>query len=103
VDDGVELADLISQLRGELSRASWAGEHGDIRFEPGPVQLELTISLEKTSQSGGKVRFWVLDGSADRSRMSTVTQRITLTLDPRLASAPERRPLIDGDSVPGER
>jgi hypothetical protein len=103
MDGAVELADLISQLRGELSRAMWLGDHGEIRFVPGPVELELTVAVEKNRQEGGKIRFWVLDGSVDRSQLSTVTQRITLTLDPRLASDPTRSPLISGAEVPGER
>ncbi|GAA0911648.1 trypco2 family protein [Virgisporangium aurantiacum] len=102
MDDAVELADLIGQLRGELSRAMWAGEHGDIRFVPGPVELELTISIEKTTGGDGRIRFWVLDGGASRSSTAMVTQRLTMTLDPRLASDPDRRPQISGRSFEGE-
>jgi hypothetical protein len=32
-----------------------------------------------------------------------VTQRIKLTLDPRLGEAPDRPPLIAGEPLPGER
>jgi hypothetical protein len=99
----VELADLISQLRGELSRAMWAGEHGEIRFEPGPVVLELTVCVERNQSAEGKVRFWVLDASTGAARSSLVTQKMTVTLDPRLAARPDRRPLIAGEAEPGER
>lgn len=103
VDDAVELADLIGQLRRELSVAMWAGEGKDLRFEPGPVELELTVGVEKVAGPEVKVRFWVFDVGASAKRSSMVTQRIKLTLDPRLGEAPDRRPLIAGESLPGER
>jgi hypothetical protein len=38
----VELAKVIGQLRQELTAAMWEGEGEDLRFELGPVELELT-------------------------------------------------------------
>lgn len=103
MDDGVELADLIWQLRHELSRAMWAGENADIRFEPGPVELELTVAVEKSNEPGVKAKFLVVDAGMNARRASTVTQRICLTLHPRLAEDPDRNPLISGRSEPDER
>jgi hypothetical protein len=103
VDDAVELADLIAQLRRELSSAMRSGEGERLRFEPGPVELELTVGVEKVAGPEVKVRFWVFDAGASAQLSSVVTQRIKLTLDPRLAEAPDRRPLIAGDTLPGER
>jgi hypothetical protein len=103
VEQGVELADLIGQLRTELSRAMWAGEQSDIRFEPTAVQLELSVSVEKSAGANGKIRFWVVDASADAARSSSVLQRITLSLEPRLAGQPDRRPLIVGETLTDER
>jgi hypothetical protein len=40
-----ELAQVIGQLRRELSVAMREGE--DLRFELGPVELELTIAVSK--------------------------------------------------------
>jgi len=103
VDRAVELAAVIQQLRGELSEAMRAGQDEDLRFELGPVQLELTVSVERAVEPGGKVRFWVLELGAEGSRSNASTQRIQLTLEPRLASQPDRRPLISGQALPGER
>jgi Trypsin-co-occurring domain 2 len=103
VDHAVELADLIGQLRHELSVAMSAGEGTDLRFEPGPVELELTVGVQKEAGPDAKVRFWVLDVGASAKRSSMVTQRIKLTLDPRLGSSPDRRPLIFGESLQDER
>ncbi|WFE65132.1 trypco2 family protein [Micromonospora sp. WMMD714] len=103
VDDGVELADLIWQVRHELSRAMWAGEHTDLRFEAGPVELELTVAVEKSSQPGVKAKLMVVDAEWGERRASVVTQRITVVLQPRRADEPDRPPLISGAPEQGER
>lgn len=103
MEDGIELADLIWQLRHELSRAMWAGEHTDLRFEPGPVELELTVAVERSTQPGVKAKLYVLEAGIDAKRSSIVTQRIHLTLHPRLAAEPSRTPLIAGVGEADER
>lgn len=99
----VELAELISQLRAELTAAMVEGQGADLLFELGPVELELTFAVDKEAKPGAKVRFWVVEVGADLSVGSTASQRIKLTLDPRRASEPGRRPLISGAEEPGER
>ncbi|GAB3835188.1 trypco2 family protein [Dactylosporangium cerinum] len=100
---GVELGDLIWQVRHELSRAMWAGEHTDLRFEAGPVELELTVAVEKASQPGMKAKLLVVDVEFGRSNTSTTTQRIHVTLHPRRADAPDRPAMIAGGSMENER
>jgi hypothetical protein len=102
-ENGIEVADLIWQLRHELSRAMWAGEHTDLRFEAGPVELELTVVVEKSTEPGMKAKLLVVDAGVSGRRATAVTQRVRLTLHPRRANAPERSPLIGGSSVPDER
>ncbi|WP_436535888.1 trypco2 family protein [Actinoplanes sp. HUAS TT8] len=103
MDDGIELADLIWQLRHEMSRAMWAGEHTDLRFEAGPVELELTMVVEKSSQPGVKAKLLVVDAEWAAKRASTVTQRVKMVLQPRRADEPDRPPLISGPAEAGER
>jgi hypothetical protein len=102
MDSAVELADLIGQLRHELSRAMWAGENADLRFEAETVELELTVAVEKARQPGARVRFWVLDAGVDVRRVSTATQKITLVMRPIRADVPHRPATIVGTEVPGE-
>lgn len=99
----VELADLISQLRAELSEALHAGEGSDVRFELGPVELEVTVVVAKEAKPGAKVRFWVVEAGADGSASSNTTQRLNLSLEPRQAGQPGQRPLISGDEAARER
>ncbi|MGC5664537.1 trypco2 family protein [Micromonospora sp. WMMD723] len=103
MDDGIELADLIWQLRHELSRAMWAGEHTDLRFEAGPVELELELVVEKSSQPGVKAKLMVVDAEWGAKRSSVVTQRVKLVLQPRRADEPDCLPLISGSVEKGER
>jgi hypothetical protein len=98
----VELAEMIGQLRAELAMAMSEGEGADLRFELGPVDLELTVAVSKEGSASGKVRFWVVDTSADVKGSAMTTQKIKLQLDPRRTGRPGK-PLISGEAVPGER
>jgi hypothetical protein len=102
VDDAVELADLIWQLRSELTRAAWGGEKKDLRFKAEKVELELTVGVEKTRDPKVKVKFWVLDASAGSQRKGTTTQTIRLTLRPVFAVTPNEEALIGGEAVDDE-
>ena len=99
----VELAEVISQLRAELTAAMTAGAGEDLRFGLGPVELELTVAVNKEASTGAKVRFWVVEAGADGKLGSTTTQKIKLTLDPHRAGQPGVRPDVSGDEVHGER
>lgn len=98
----VELAQVISQLRQELSAAIRDGEGEDLRFELGPVELELTVAVSKEAGPSAKVRFWVIELGADATVSSQASQRITLTLDPRRRGV-AGKPLISGSEQAGER
>lgn len=98
----VELAQMISQLREELSSAKRAGEDEDLLFELGPVELELTVAVSKEAGPNAKVRFWVLELGADGKVASEATQRVKLTLDPRQRGG-VGRPVISGLEQAGER
>ncbi|GAA2397172.1 trypco2 family protein [Dactylosporangium salmoneum] len=102
MDDAIQLADVIWQLRHELSRAMWAGENADLKFEADAVNLELTVAVERSADPGIKVKFWVLDANAGTKRATTVTQKIQLSLRPVRADAPGRPATISGEALPGE-
>jgi hypothetical protein len=85
----IELADVISELRAELDRARLAAEGSALRFGLGPVELEVTVALDREGKTGGKVRFWVAEVGAEGKIFSTSTQRIKLILNPSLGVASE--------------
>jgi hypothetical protein len=101
----VELSELISQLRAEPGEAMRAGEHADPRFELGPVELELTIAVEKKAKPAAKVRFWVVELGTDGKMARSATQRIKLTSiragSGSVRTGPTRRVDHGGDLVVG--
>ncbi|MFB6439549.1 trypco2 family protein [Streptomyces sp. NPDC056411] len=99
----VELAELIGQLRGELTRAMRDGEHEELRFEPERVELELTVAVDREAKPSGKVRFWVVEVGSEVTAASNSAQRIKLELVPRRSGRPGAAPLISGGNLPGER
>ncbi|MEU9731472.1 trypco2 family protein [Streptomyces sp. NPDC048002] len=99
----VGLADLLQDLRSELTEAMRDGTGSDMRFEIGTVELELSVQVQKEARPGAKVRFWVVEAGAEAAVTATSAHTIRLSLEPRLASAPNRRPLIAGAEVEGER
>lgn len=105
----IELAEVIRQLRGELDRARANAGDEELRFELGPIELEVMVGLEKDAGAVAKVRFWVVELGGDARVSATNTQRIKLTLNPTLpaaALAPETERasvFVGGDAAPGER
>ncbi len=99
MDGGIELAELIRQLRGDLALAAWEGEGKELRFELGPIELEFQVAVESARQAGGKARVLVVDIGGDWQRTNSVTHRIKLTLQPRMGDG---SPLVSGRAFPGE-
>jgi hypothetical protein len=61
----IGLADAISHLRAELSRARLEGEGEDIRFDVGDIEVELALEFGSTREGGIGVKiFSFLDASA---------------------------------------
>jgi hypothetical protein len=83
----IELSDVIASLRSELNTARLEGAGKDLRFALGPVELEVSVVVEKTGGGDAKVKFWVVELGADGKISSTSTQRIKLALNPHLTEA----------------
>jgi NTP-dependent ternary system trypsin peptidase co-occuring protein len=102
VEQAVDLADMIWQLRSELTRAMWGGDGKDLRFVADTVELELSVAVERAQQPGAKVNFWVLEANAGGKQSSVVTQKIRLVLRPVRGDDPSRPAAISGGSMAGE-
>ena len=101
----IELSELIRDLRKELTDALTDGVGEVLRFELGPVELEATVAVDRDASAGGKVRFMVVEANAGGKIAQTQTQRIKLTLQPKLV-APDgtaRTAWIAGDEADRER
>jgi len=93
---GMELASVIRQLRAELNEALADAEGERLRFELGPVEMSLTVTVGREAAPGAKL-----------SRESV--QDIKLVLSPVDTQAPmgpggkAAAPLITGRALEGER
>jgi hypothetical protein len=99
----VELSELVRQLRVQLTEAMQAAPDSEVRFELGPVELELSMAVQQDATAGAKIRFWVVEMGADALSSSQTTQHIKLTLTPQLRGRAGQPFLIAGDEVDGER
>jgi Trypsin-co-occurring domain 2 len=66
-----DLASVIEDLRGELLSAIEKGKDEQLRFELGPVELEVSIAVERVGGTSGKVSFKVVESSADHGKDTT--------------------------------
>ena len=97
----VPLSKAIADLRAELQEAIAAGEGEELRFELDSVVLELEVTLATSGGGNVRVGLWSVvtaGASADLGRGSV--HRLTLTLTPRLESAPHGKVRV-GDKVGG--
>jgi Trypsin-co-occurring domain 2 len=105
---GLELASVVRQLRAELNEALDEAEGERLRFELGPVELSLRVTVGREAAPGAKIRFWVIEAGADAKISREAVQDIKLVLAPRDMGAPPgpdgkpATPLIDGKELPGE-
>ena len=95
---GVELASVVRQLRAELNEALAGAEGERLRFELGPVQVALSVTVGREAAPGAKVRFWVIEAGADAKLSREAVQEIKLVLTPvdtqarrARAESPQRR------------
>ena len=100
----LELASVVRQLRAELNEAMSDANGERLRFELGPVELSLTVTVSREVSPEAKIRFWVIESGAEAKVAREAVQAIKLVLTPWDTQAP---PTPDGKGVPplirGER
>jgi hypothetical protein len=97
--DRVPLAEWIQALRAELEQAQQAGAGRQLQFTVGPLDLEFEMAVSREAGGEGGIKFWVLSLGASGKRVGETTQRVKLTLNPKV----DGRPLIVEDELrPGQ-
>jgi len=105
---GLELASVVRQLRAELNEAMDDSEGERLRFELGPVELSLMVTVGREAKPGAKIRFWVIEAGGDAKISREAVQEIKLVLTPldmKAALGPDGKPvppLVGGKHVEGE-
>ncbi|WP_369375398.1 trypco2 family protein [Streptomyces sp. cg36] len=98
----IELSEMIRELRREFTTALSEGNREQVRFELGPVEVEASVTVSKEASGNARLRFLVVEGGGTAKVAQAETQRITFTLQPRIADS-GAAVLISGDDVAGER
>lgn len=84
--DLLPLAEVLADLRAELVKASEQGAGAGLRFEVGPVEVELAVTVTRQADAKGSASFkvlgWGVEGGASGSRGHENVHRIMLTLTP---------------------
>jgi Trypsin-co-occurring domain 2 len=107
--EGLDLASVVRQLRAELGEALDEAEGERLRFELGPVELSLAMTVGREAAPGARIRFWVVEAGTDTRFSREAVQQIKLVLTPRDVQAPRgsdgqvSAPLITGTELDGER
>ena len=101
--DRIELSDVLSFLRSEITKSWQEGQYYTVGFEAGAIEVELTTEIEVV-QVHGKVsaKFWVLSAEAEAGRTRTSTQRIKFSFTPRDRRDPTKPLVIAGRAAAGE-
>lgn len=100
---------MIRQLRAELNEALTDSDGERLRFQLGPVEMSLTVTVGQEAAPGAKVRFWVVEAGAEAKVSREAIQEIKLVLTPVDTQAPvgpdgkASTPLIKGSAVDAER
>lgn len=87
--DGIELRQVIDQLREELFSLTQTAGGEDLRFAIESVDVELHVGVTKEVGAEAKAKFWVLEVGGEGKFATERTQTIKLSLKPRLKGAPD--------------
>lgn len=90
LENTIELAEVVRQLRAQLQLAMEAGTDEDLRFEVQDLELELQVAVTKSAgggfEGGSEVKFRVFEagasGKVEASIGSERVQRLKLRLRP---------------------
>ena len=78
----LELATMISALRGELEAAQSDGRGHALQFKIDGIEIEAAVQVQRAREGHGGVKFWVVEAGAGLSQTDSSTQRIKLTVHP---------------------
>jgi Trypsin-co-occurring domain 2 len=77
-----ELHEAIAAIRDGIEQAVAEGAGSDVKFEVGPIELELTATVHKDASGEVKVSLLPWSASAKGGLSAEHTQRIKFTLQP---------------------
>jgi hypothetical protein len=80
------LGEVVRALRSEIIDAATAGVNETVRFEVGPIEVEITVVAKREGGPEGKIKFEVFgfgaEVGADAKFAREQTQKVKLNLTP---------------------
>jgi hypothetical protein len=101
-DNKIDLATVIQQLRYDVEKTWWEGQGSAVAMEVGPIELEVTVQVEKSGDAKLGVKFYIVDASVGGNASMTNTQRVKIVLTPRDRHNAAAPLLISGTATEGE-
>lgn len=101
-EEWAELGEAISAIRDGIEQALANGASSAVKFELGPVELELVATVHKDAEGSVKVALLPWSASAKGVVSADHTQRIKLTMQPIEPDAtsrgkPRKKQISDAD------
>lgn len=98
----VRLAEMIQSLRAELLRATYEGKDSPLRFKLDKIELEVNISVSRSTKGDGEIRFSVISigGSKATTKESIHVFKLTMTPES-LSPLGDRTVRLSDDSTSG--
>lgn len=78
----IPLKEMITSLREELSAAIAEGESQALKFHVPEVELELNLTLSKTTEGSGGLKFWVITAEGKHAVETSQVHKFKLKLKP---------------------
>ncbi|MCG8314055.1 MAG: hypothetical protein MI976_12665 [Pseudomonadales bacterium] len=96
----IELAEAIRHLREQLSLAAKQSEDSDLKFEVGPIALELKVAATKAADAEAGVKWLVFNAGGSTNFKAESTQTLKLTLTPKTGDGNTFTVNDEGDERP---
>jgi hypothetical protein len=92
----IGLRETLNALRVELSESILASVGEQVRFEVGEIELEFQVTVEKTSEGKGGIKFWVMELGGGAAEKNATVHRVKIPLKP--VWGRDRSPVLTGSS-----
>ena len=78
----ITLSEAIQNLRSELLVAMQRDSGDQLRFQLGPVEMELQVGVTREASAKGGLKWWLIEAGGEAKSGSSSTHKIKLVLDP---------------------
>ncbi|MGC3002521.1 trypco2 family protein [Streptomyces sp. G35A] len=94
----IPLVKAVAAVRDELiAAAAAAGEHPEVVFAVGPVEMEFEVEVRADASAKAGFRLWAVGAETQASVSRGRTHRVSFTLTPRSAGGGDL--LVSGNST----